>query len=384
MSKKKKITSKDFTELLQKNLKDKFSDKEYNPVTVDERGERTDPTVFVSTGDYVLDLLISNRPNGGVPFGRYLNIYSDSGLGKSLLLQKLIANVQRMGGTGVYFDTEGGIYKKFMQVLGVNTDELVYFDTINAIEDIFEIIIQIVITNLENDVDNPLIIGVDSMTAVTTRQGADLDEMEESGYGEGARKQKIIGELFKKALTKIKQDNIILVTTDQIRDKINATQWERKWRDTAGWAQKFYSDIRLEMTPRGAIKNKDNEQIGNKVNIKLVKSRVSPHPRDMETYIYGTRGLDRYKSLLEEAKNRKVIKKARDKIKFKFDGKEDWRNEDGLLPTEMEFKRLLKEDEMIFKEVYSRLADKMVIEYEFEDKLINDEENIIEDIEDKD
>ena len=376
---KKNITSKDFTDILQKSLSKKFKDKPYDVITVDERGERTDPTKFLSTGDDVLDLIISNRKNGGIPFGRYLNIYSDSGLGKSLIVQKLIANVQKMGGTGVYFDTEGGIYTDFMRVLGVNTDELVYFDEINTVEDIFEVIIEIVVTNLENDIDNPMVIAVDSMTAVTTRQGADLSTMEEAGYGEGARKQKLINGLFRKTLTKIKQDNIVFVTTDQIRDKINNAGWGRNWKDTAGWAQKFYSDIRLEMTPRGSIKNKNGDEIGNKVNVKVVKSRISPKDKDADMFIYGTRGLDKYKSLIEKCKELDIINKTT-KVKYPIGDGKFWRDDEGLLPTEMEFKRLLKNDASLYDEVYSKLADKMIIKYESEDVLIDDEENTIEPI----
>lgn len=372
-----KITSKDFTDILGDSLRTEFKDSEMTFRTPEDRSERMNPSLYLSTGDPVLDLLISNKKNGGIPFGRYVNIYSDSGLGKSLLVQKLIANVQKIGGTAVYFDTEGGIYYEFMKVLGVKTDELIYIDDANAVEDIFQAIIQIILINMEKEIDNPLLIAVDSMTATTTRDGAKLDTMEQKGYGEGARKQKVLNDLFRKAITKIKQDNIILITTDQIRDKINASPWERNWKNTAGWAQKFYSDIRLEMTPRGAIKNKNKDVIGNKVNIKVVKSRIAPSDRAMDTFIYGTRGLDKYKSLLECAKDRKVIKKGRDKIKFKIDG-EEYRRDDGNLPTEMEFKRMLKEDKEIYNLIYDQVADSMIIEYEYEDELIDDDENIIE------
>lgn len=372
-----KITSKDFTDILGDSLRSEFKDSEMSFRTPEDRSERMNPSMYLSTGDPVLDLLISNKKNAGIPFGRYVNIYSDSGLGKSLLVQKLIANIQKMGGTAVYFDTEGGIYYEFMKVLGVKTDELIYIDDANAVEDIFQAIIQIILINMEKEIDNPLLIAVDSMTATTTRDGAKLDTMEQKGYGEGARKQKVLNDLFRKALTKIKQDNIILITTDQIRDKINASPWERNWKNTAGWAQKFYSDIRLEMTPRGAIKNKNKDVIGNKVNIKVVKSRIAPSDRAMDTFIYGTRGLDKYKSLLECAKDRNVIKKGRDKIKFKIDG-EEYRRDDGNLPTEMEFKRMLKEDKKIYDLVYNQVADSMIIAYEYEDELIDDDENVIE------
>lgn len=375
-----KITSKDFTNILKDSLSEEFKDKDYKVRTPEDRSERINPSKYLTTGDPYLDLVISNTRNGGIPFGRYLNIYSDSGLGKSLLVQKLMAGVQKMGGTGVYFDTEGGIYYDFMKVLGVKTDELVYFDEINAVEDIFEVIIEIVLTNMEKDIENPLVIAIDSMTAVTTRDGADLDQLEQKGYGEGARKQKVLNELFRKALTKIKQDNVILVTTDQIRDNINSSPWERGWKNTAGHAQKFYSDIRLEMTPRGSIKDKKTgDEIGNKVNIKCVKNRIAPKDRAINTFIYGTRGLDKYKSMIENAKDRKVIKKGRNKIRLPMPDGNDYRKENGNLPTQMEFKHLLKDDPEIYDRLYDLMCEDMIINYEYEDVIIDDDQVTIED-----
>lgn len=372
----------DFTNFIKNSLQHEFGSEGMVAQTMEERWENGKDTNYLSTGDDILDLSISNVPNGGVLFGRYLNIYSDSGLGKSLLVFKMIANVQKLGGTAVLFDTEGGSFKKFAEVLGVDVSKVVYFEEYNTVEKIFEIITAIILSNKEAGIDSPLLIAVDSMTAVTTKKGADLSEFESQGYGVGAEKQKQLGDMFKKLITKIKQDNVIFITTDQIRDKINASPWERAWRDTAGWAQKFYSDIRLELTPRGVIKNKDKEVIGYKVNIKTVKNRIAPSPRNTTHFIYGTRGLDNLKSWIENGKDLNILQKSR-KLKYIMPNGEEFRREsDGNLPTEMEFKRELKQNKELREMLYKDFCDRMIIEYEFDDEtVIDDDDNIVEDIE---
>lgn len=368
----------DFTKFIKNTINHALESEGVYAQTVDERWSGGKDENFLSTGDDILDLHLSNVPNGGIPYGRYLNIYSDSGLGKSLLIFKLIANVQKAGGTAVLFDTEGGGFKKYMKVLGVDTSNLVYFDEMNAVEDIFETVTRIVMSNKQAGITHPLVIGIDSMTACTTRKGSALDQFDQQGYGVGAEKQKILGDMFKKLITRIKADNVIFVTTDQIRDKIGATQWERSWRDTAGWAQKFYSDIRIELTPRGKIKNKNGDEIGYKINIKSIKNRTAPSQRNTTHFIYGTRGIDNFKSWIENGKELGIIKKT-SKVNYKWKG-EEFRKEDGNLPTEMEFKKALKENDELREAVYKDFCDRMIIEYEYDDSLIDDDENSIEDI----
>ena len=62
----------------------------------------TDLTEWISTGSSILDLAISNRPNGGLPVGRITEITGMEASGKSLLAAHLLANTQKKGGLAVY------------------------------------------------------------------------------------------------------------------------------------------------------------------------------------------------------------------------------------------------------------------------------------------
>ena len=62
----------------------------------------TDIKEFISTGSSILDLAISNRPNGGIAVGRITEINGLESSGKSLIGTHILAETQKKGGLAVY------------------------------------------------------------------------------------------------------------------------------------------------------------------------------------------------------------------------------------------------------------------------------------------
>ena len=73
----------------------------------------TDITDWVSTGSTLLDLAISNRPDGGLAAGRITEINGLEGTGKSLIGAHALASTQKKGGLAVYIDTESAVSAEF-------------------------------------------------------------------------------------------------------------------------------------------------------------------------------------------------------------------------------------------------------------------------------
>lgn len=344
-------------------------------------GDITDqlqPNDYISTGDDILDLSVSNRPHGGLPLGRYVNIYGDSGLGKSLLVAKIFANAQKKGGYGIYYDTENASFPPYMKVLGVDPDRLLHITKFNTVEKIFESMIRIIMQFKEKNYTKPLVIAIDSMTAVTTETGADLDIHEKKGYGTGAEKQLLLGDELKKTTNLLKGSNILFITTDQIRDNFNASSpWSPKTRSTTGHAQKFWCDIRIELKNRGAIKNTQKEVIGHQVQAETVKNRIAPPFRKTQHYIYNTNGIDNYASWIENANEYNIIKKKRGgAIELYDENGEQITMKDGNMPTTKTIKRLLRTDEELRTNMYKQFCNKMIIKYDAQD------DAVFEDLED--
>ena len=62
---------------------------------LDEDSNPTDVTDWISTGSTMLDIAISNRPNGGVAVGKITELNGLEGSGKSLIGSHLLASTQK-------------------------------------------------------------------------------------------------------------------------------------------------------------------------------------------------------------------------------------------------------------------------------------------------
>ncbi len=82
---------------------------------------------WYDTGSYVLNAIISGKiKDGGIPNGRLTMLYSESMCGKSLFVQKILANAQKQGVTPVIFDTENAIDPDGAARLGLDISKVKY------------------------------------------------------------------------------------------------------------------------------------------------------------------------------------------------------------------------------------------------------------------
>jgi len=117
---------------------------------------------WVDTGSYVLNALISGSVNGGIPMGRVTMLAGESMTGKSLFVQKILANAQQQGLIPVIFDTENAIDPESAERLGLDISKVKYVpctsveQTRNAIYKFLEAI-------KEKGLEGKFIIAVDSL-----------------------------------------------------------------------------------------------------------------------------------------------------------------------------------------------------------------------------
>ena len=100
----------------------------------------TDVKTWISTGSTLLDYIISNRRDGGIPVGKLTTIAGESASGKSLIVTQILANTQKMGGVAVYIDTENAASPDFMEQLGLDTKNNFLYVQPGTIEEVFETI----------------------------------------------------------------------------------------------------------------------------------------------------------------------------------------------------------------------------------------------------
>jgi recombination protein RecA len=233
--KKKEDTNRDeLTGLLADSLNKKFS-KTHHRVAYFLDGSEDSPTDvndWVSTGSTVLDLAISNRPDGGLPVSKIVEITGLEQSGKSLLASHVIANTQKKDGIAVYIDTESSLNAQFLQAIGVDVEKMVYLP-LETVEDIMEAIEDIILKVREKNPNKLVTIVVDSVAAATTKIESAAD-FEKDGYA--TQKAIILSKAMRKITNLIGKEKILLVFTNQLRQKMGAMPFADQYTTSGGKA----------------------------------------------------------------------------------------------------------------------------------------------------
>ena len=312
----------------------------------------TDIKDFVSTGSTLLNLAISNKPNGGIAVGRITEINGLESSGKSLIGAHILAETQRKKGVAVYMDTETSVSREFLETIGIDVSNMLYIH-LETIEDIFEAIEQIVVKIRESDKDRLVTILVDSLAAATTKVELEAD-FEKDGWA--TSKAIIISKAMRKITQMIGRQKIALVFTNQLRQKLGV-MFGDPWTTSGGKALPFHASTRIRLKNLGQIKDTKKNTIGMKMRAQVIKNRLGPPMRHADFNLYFESGIDDDGSWLQVLKDHKLLKQGgawytmtnQNGEELKFQSK-DWSEQ-------------LKDVE--FREhCYNLICDKVILKYD--------------------
>ena len=263
----------------------------------------TDVTDWISTGSTILDLAISNRPDGGLAAGRITEINGLEGSGKSLIGAHALAATQKKGGLAVYIDTESAVSSEFLQAIGIDTENMLYIH-LETVEDIFDTIETIVTKIRESSKDKLVTILVDSLAAASTKVEMDAD-FDKDGWA--TSKAIVLSKAMRKITQMIARQKVCLIFTNQLRQKMGV-MFGDPWTTSGGKALPFHSSTRVRFKNAGQIKDKKNNTIGIKIKGQVIKNRLGPPMRTAEFPLYFDKGIDNYGSWLTVMKEHKICK----------------------------------------------------------------------------
>jgi recombination protein RecA len=210
----------------------------------------------------------------------------------------------------------------------------------------------------------------DSVAAAST-QAELASDYGKDGYA--TDKAIIISKAMRKITNMIGRQKILLVYTNQLRQKMNAMPFGDPWTTSGGKALAFHASVRLRLKGAGQIKMKvggNDKIVGMKVRCQVVKNRMGPPLRSTDFEIYFDRGIDNYGSWLKVMKENKIVKQAGAWYTYI-----DTETGEEIKFQSKDFIDIMEERDEIREQIYKKICEVQILQYKSDTKNIDELEH---------
>ena len=293
-----------------KDLKDIFgSVDKLNPEgeVLDESTIST-PSDWIDTGSKALNAIISGSLYKGVPVGRITGFAGPSGAGKTLIINKVLANAQKKGYIAVIWDSEVAVDKDSAKNVGMDLKKTKYYpvETIEDCRNQISTFLDNVIA--ANNPDHKFIISIDSLGNLASSK-----EIEDARKGKDAadvgQRAKATKSMMRAITYKAAKAGVPILFSNHIYEGME--MFPTMIKNQAGGKGPIYlASVLVQLATRNekVSENPDEKSIAIANNVSgvtmsamTVKNRVVPPFLKTELYLNFKTGLDKNTGLFDLA-----------------------------------------------------------------------------------
>lgn len=190
------------------------------------------PRYWYSTGNYVLNRIISGSFYKGIPQGRVTDIAGASGAGKSFVAANLVKSAQQSGAFILVIDSENALDDDFMTKIGVDVNagyKYVEVTTIPQVVNVVSSFLKGYKKQMGEAEDAPQVfILIDSLDMLMTEN--ELGHYDKGdAKGDQGQRNKQLKAMLRSFVQDIKKLNVTLVCTSQVYKNQDVTNGEGVW-----------------------------------------------------------------------------------------------------------------------------------------------------------
>jgi RecA/RadA recombinase len=275
---------------------------------------------WIDTGCMALNAIISGSLYGGIPVGRITGFAGPQACGKTLMVNKIMANAQKKGMHVVYFDTENALDKDTAENLGCDPSKIKHCP-IEIIEECRNQMVKFLKTVVEKGLQGKVIIAIDSLGNLISAREAKIIEDGKDSADMGARAVSLKSML--RAITHAAaKANCPIIFTNHTYDNPGALYPTLVKSQSGGSGPLYMSSVLVQMaTKQERVSRSDNKNAtddvtplskdvnGLTMRALTTKNRFIPPFLECEMYLNFRSGISKYSGLLEMAEGYGVIHK---------------------------------------------------------------------------
>ena len=284
----------------------------------------SDPTDWISTGNYALNYLMTSDFNKGIPLGKVTVLAGESGAGKSYIASgNIIKNAQDQGIFVILIDTENALDEQWLQALNVDTseDKLMKL-SMSMVDDVAKTVSEFMKGYREQHADNKegapkVLFVIDSLGMLLTP--TDVNQFEAGEMkGDLGRKPKALTALVRNCVNMFGSWNVGLIATNDTYASQDMFDPDDKISGGQGFI--YASSIVVAMKK---LKLKEDEK-GNKVSdvrgiraaCKVMKTRYAKPFEGVQVKIPYDTGMDPYSGLVDLFEKKGILVQTGNRLKY--------------------------------------------------------------------